>query len=365
VFTRAGSGWSQQAYVKASNTDLGDEFGGAVALSADGSTLAVGAHGERSTATGINGDQTDNSGFFVGAVYVYARTGSSWSQEAYIKAATAEQTLQFGATVALSADGSTLAVGASGESADATDVSGAVYVFTRSAGTWSQQARVRLRQGQGHGGGLGTAVALSADGSTIAAMAGSDVVDDAVFIYSRVGDAWSDPAQVNASNAFQGNLFGLGLSLSSDGSVLAAGAQGEWSNATGINGDQHQDIYTGAQDSGAVYVYARDQGVWSQQAYVKASDSEAGWLFGSAVALTSDGSTLIVGAPGARGPRSVGSVYAYTRAGTTWSEQARVHPGDRPEFGDSVASSSDGSVVAIGTAYDAVHVYLGGLAAAR
>ena len=71
VFTRSGSSWSQQAYVKASNTEANDNFGISVALSADGNTLAVGAYGEDSNATGINGNQADNSASSSGAVYVY------------------------------------------------------------------------------------------------------------------------------------------------------------------------------------------------------------------------------------------------------------------------------------------------------
>ncbi len=71
MYTRSGTTWSQQAYVKASNTGVGDQFGHSVPLSADGSTLAVGAWFEDSAATGINGNQADNSASGAGAVYVY------------------------------------------------------------------------------------------------------------------------------------------------------------------------------------------------------------------------------------------------------------------------------------------------------
>jgi hypothetical protein len=360
VFARAGDSWRQQAYVKASNTGAGDAFGLSVALSADGSTLVVGAPFEDSSATGINGDQTDNSDGSKGAAYVYVRVNDSWAQEAYIKGSTTASSY-FGTYVALSADGSTLAVWA-GDYATAADVDGAVYVFTRSGGTWSQQAQLRLSQAAGHGDLLGSTVALSADGSTLAARGGR--VDSAVYIYSRAGDTWSEPAQVSASNAAKNNVFGSAIAISSDGSVLAVGAPLESSMARGIDGDQTQNTVDPHQ-SGAVYVYGRDQGTWSQQAYVKASDSDGAWFFGSAVAITSDGSTVTVGAPGARGRGSAGSVYAYTRAGTTWLERALVHRGERPLFGTAVASSSDGSTVAIGTVYDAVWVYLGGLATSR
>src|SRR5262249_51872413 len=81
---------AQQAYVKASNTDSNDEFGFALAVSADGSTMAVGAYGEASTATGVGGNQTINTAQFAGAVYVFTRSGTTWTQQAYIKASNAQ-----------------------------------------------------------------------------------------------------------------------------------------------------------------------------------------------------------------------------------------------------------------------------------
>ena len=109
-------------YIKASNTDFLDRFGVSVALSADGNTLAVGADGEANSATGINGDQADNSFRNSGAVYVFSRNGSLWEQQAYIKASNPDPFDTFGESVSLSADGNTLAVGASGESSSATGI---------------------------------------------------------------------------------------------------------------------------------------------------------------------------------------------------------------------------------------------------
>src|SRR5205814_862634 len=114
VFTRAGMFWIQQAYIKASNTAQDDDFGRSLALSADGSTLAVGAEGEDSAATGVGGNQADNTAFLSGAVYVFARSGSTWTQQAYLKASNTETRDQFGSYLALSGDGATLAVDAIG-----------------------------------------------------------------------------------------------------------------------------------------------------------------------------------------------------------------------------------------------------------
>ena len=135
--------FAQQAYLKASNTGASDLFGLSVALSGD--TLAVGAYFEGSAATGIDGNQADNSAVSSGAVYVFTRTGGVWSQQAYLKASNTGGIDQFGLggdqfgySVALSGD--TLAVGARNEASAATGVngnqadnsaptSGAVYVY--------------------------------------------------------------------------------------------------------------------------------------------------------------------------------------------------------------------------------------------
>jgi hypothetical protein len=137
VFTKdVGDIWSQQAYIKASNTGFGDFFGGAVAI--HGNTLVVSAPGEKSNATGINGNQFDNSSLNTGAVYKFTRAASVWSQQAYIKASNSETLDWFGTAIALS--NNTILVGTNFEDSSATgingdendnsaDEAGAAYVF--------------------------------------------------------------------------------------------------------------------------------------------------------------------------------------------------------------------------------------------
>ena len=132
--------WSQQAYIKASNTDVNDRFGASVALSRDGSALVVGAPRESSAAIGIGGDQSNNAAVFAGAAYVFGRNGATWNQQAYVKASNTGLQDNFGASVAVSDDGVSLAVGAQQEASAATGIdgnqdsdetfrAGAVYVF--------------------------------------------------------------------------------------------------------------------------------------------------------------------------------------------------------------------------------------------
>jgi len=137
VFTRTGTNWTQEAYLKASNTEAGDSFGWSVGLSGD--TAVVGAWIESSEATGVNGHQSDNSAALAGAAYTFTRSGTNWSQRAYLKASNTETNDQFGWSVAVSGD--TVMVGANGEDSNATGVngnqannsateSGAAYIFT-------------------------------------------------------------------------------------------------------------------------------------------------------------------------------------------------------------------------------------------
>ncbi|MBK8792867.1 MAG: integrin [Holophaga sp.] len=374
-------------YVKASNTGTNDEFGQSLALSADGATLAVGAYGEASGAVGIDGDQNDNTANRSGAVYVFTRSGGTWSQQAYVKASNTQVDDMFGYRLALSADGNTLAVGAVGEDSNATGLngnqtnndalsSGAVYVFTRSGTAWSQQAYVKASNTVTGGVALfGISLALSDNGTTLAVggLDSSDAIgiggnqnnklaynSGAVYVFIRSGTAWSQQAYVKASNTGAGDWFGNSLALSSDGSAMAVGAPYEASDATGINGNQASNA---ANQSGAVYVFNRSGTVWFQQAYVKASNTGAQDEFGASLALSGDGSTLAVAATsedsnGSQTDNSAfnsGAVYVFIRSGTTWSQQAYVkasnnQTGDR--FGSSLALSIDGSTMAVGAVYE-------------
>jgi len=332
------------AYIKASNTNGNDTFGKSIALSADGNYLAIGAPGEDSNSTMINMGETNESALSAGAVYVYAWSGTAWAQQAYIKASNTEAGDGFGTSVALSSDGSTLVVGAPGEDSNSTMIemgetdntalgSGAVYVYTRSTSTWTKQAYIKASNTQG-ADAFGTSVALSGDGNTLAVGApdedsnavtiGGDEANNsatdsgAVYVYTRASTTWTKQAYVKAGNAGASDSFGTTLAMSSDGNTLAVGAPDESSIATGINGNVFDNSAFGA---GAVYVFLRS-GTWSQQAYVKASNTEASDQFGTAISLSGSGNALAVGAPG-EDSSSTGIDGAQT--GTTASPSGAVH----------------------------------------
>jgi hypothetical protein len=318
VFTRSGTTWSQQAYIKASNTGTaavgdglaeGDQFGYSIALSSDGNTLAVGAIGEDSNATGINGDQADNSANQSGAAYVFTRSGSAWSQQAYVKSSMTRPNILFGYSIGISGNGDTLAVA----EYDADRGKGALYVLTRSGGTWSHQARIQAENAEPQDS-LGYSLAISEDGNTIASGAADEdcltpginpagceadqalnTSAGAAYIFVRNGSTWTQQAFLKASNPGKEDWFGVRIAISGDGNTVAVGAPNEDSAATGINGKQDDES---AQEAGAVYFYTRTGATWGQQAYVKSSNTGDGDEFGSSIALSRDGRTMLVGARG-------------------------------------------------------------------
>jgi hypothetical protein len=326
IFARNSTAWSQKTYLKASNTRAGSGFGVHVSLSADASSLAVGAWTESSNARGVDGDQTNTSASNSGAVYLFTFSGGTWNQQAYIKPSNTQPELRFGQRVVLSGNGSTLAVGAIRESSNATGINGdqlnatsseagAVYVFTRNSGVWQQQAYVKASNTNsshvGVGDRFGVAISLSADGNTMAIGAwgedsggkGVDAAQNtesssdsgAVYVFTRSAGGWSQQSFIKASNARVGDRFGVRLALSADGNLLAVGAFAQDSSGVGIESDQASN---GAADSGAVYLFNREQGRWSQGAYIKSSGSRANDNFGHGIAMSADGKTLAVGAPG-------------------------------------------------------------------
>jgi hypothetical protein len=210
TFARSGAGvWSQEAYLKASNTGIGDIFGTKVVLAADGNTLAVGALSEDSGATGVDGNQADDTAANSGAVYVFVRTGTVWRQQAYLKASNTGADDRFGVAVALSADGNTLLVGATGEDGNAIGIGG-------------------------------DAADNSANNS------------GAAYLFVRAGTGWVQRAYVKAPNTDAGDVFGLSAAVSADGSSFAVAALFEASAATGIGGDRADDS---AAIAGAVFLF--------------------------------------------------------------------------------------------------------------
>ncbi len=389
VFVRSGNTWTLQAYLKASNAEAQDFFGTSVAISGD--TIVVGVPDEASNETTItNGSSAsaDNSAPGAGAAYVFVRSGTSWSQQAYLKAPNAEAGDNFGISVAISGD--TLVVGAEAEASNQTSITngatassdnlasgaGAAYVFTRSGSSWSQQAYLKAPNAEADDL-FGHSVAISGDTIVVGANTessnqttitnGSTASSDnsaseagAVYVFVRSGTSWSQQAYLKAPNAEVGDNFGGSVAISGD--TIVVGADGEDSPQTTITNGSTASADNSAAGAGAAYVFVRSGSSWSQQAYLKAPNTNAGDNLGYSVAISGD--TIVVSAHQEESSQTTitngstassdnsaseaGAAYVFVRSGTNWSQQAYLKaPNANTDavFGRSVAISGDTIVV--------------------
>ncbi|NNF57919.1 MAG: T9SS type A sorting domain-containing protein [Rhodothermaceae bacterium] len=217
VFTRTGTAWSQQQKLNASDPGDSDRFGSSTALSADGTIALIGAR--------LDG----GAGSSTGSAYVFTRSGTTWAEEAKLLASDGADGDRFGAAVALSADGQVALVGAQDDD-DAGAGSGAVYIFVRTGTTWTEQAKLTASDAAG-GDLFGRAVGISGDGQY--AVVGAYLDDDdgadsgSIYIFARTGTTWTEQAKLTASDAAAGDQFGYGVAINDGGTVLMGGANAE------------------------------------------------------------------------------------------------------------------------------------------
>lgn len=354
----------QYAFLKASNTGLGARFGESVAI--DGDTLVVGASADDSVQS--------NSG----AAYVFVRNGTTWEEQALLKASTVGLDDLFGGAVAISGD--TIVVSAIFEDSLSSGVNGsegggnlsvnagAAYVFVRSGTSWTQEAYLKASNPNG-GDRFGRSVSISGDtiivssteedssatgvGGTQLDNSGTD--SGAAYVFVRNGSTWSQETYLKASNSEPGDRFGADVSIFGD--TLVVSTVDEKSTATGVNGNEGNNA---SMDTGAAYVFVRVGSSWTQQAYLKASNTGVNDRFGTAVSISAD--TIVVGARGEDGGSTgidgdqlsnakgaSGAVYVFVRNGTTWAQEAYVkasNTGSADYFGWSVSVDGDRLAVA-------------------
>ena len=285
-----------------------------VSLSSDGTTLAVGASGHDSNK---------------GTVRIYTYNGTAWTQQGSdLDGAAASD--QQGRSVSLSSDGTTLAVGAFGHDSN----KGTIRIYTYNGTAWNQQGGDL--DGEAGNDFQGGSVSLSSDGTTLAAgFYGHDGGKGTVRIYTYNGTAWSQQgSDIDGEGA--SDRQGGSVSLSSDGTTLAVGAFGHDGN------------------KGTVRIYDYNGTAWTQQG----SDLDGGvdgfietgggYGQGQSVSLSSDGTTLAVGAD--RHDSNKGTVKIFTYNGTAWTQQGSDIDGvsNEDRQGQSVSLSSDGTTVAVG-----------------
>ena len=295
VFIRSGLTWTQQAKLNGDAVVAGDWFGRNVDI--DGDTIVVGC-------------ESPGSGTLAGSVYVFTRSGVTWTQQAKLTASDGAAGDEFGHDVQI--DGDTIVVGALKDDDDGTD-SGAAYIFTRSGVTWTQQQKLTADDAAA-GDNFGNDVAISGD--TVAIGTPDENADaGSVYIFTRSGVTWTQQQKLTASDIAAGDRFGGLIRL--DGDTLLAAA---WQNDD-----------DGA-DSGAAYVFTRSGTTWTEEAKLTGDDSAAGDNFGVNLDIAAD--TVAIGAwyDDDNGTNS-GSAYVFTRSGTAWTQQAKLTP-TSPAAGD-------------------------------
>ena len=322
-------------------TTLGQfpQQGSSVSLSKDGNTLAIGAP-IYNTGTG-----------YTGATVIYVRSGSTWSQQATL--ISNDYTLGSGifsgqgSSVSLSDDGNTLAVGGYTDN----NYVGATFIFTRSGTTWTQQGSKIVGSGSVGNAEQGLSVSLSSDGNTLAVGGYADNSSlGATWIFTRSGSTWSQQSKlIPSGNIGLNPQFGWNVNLSADGNTLAAGA---------IN-----DNFISNGATGATWIFTRSGSTWSQQAKLVGTgviDGGYGLISrqGSSVSLSDDGNTLATGGDldnYSSGSSAIGAIWIFTRAGSTWSQQAKLvgtgYTGTNPRFRN-VSLSTDGNLLAVGAPND-------------
>lgn len=329
VFTFTNDTWSLQTVLQGAG-ELQNLYGsgGSVAISADGNTVLLGVPFDQNTAAGDT--------------YVFIRSGNTWTQQGgALFGANAVGAANEGYSVALSADGNTAVIGASNDNSYV----GASWVFSRSAGVWTQQGDKLVGTGYTGQSFQGSGVAISADGSTlITGGRGDNNYVGAAWVFSRSGSSWvQQGGKLTGSDAVvTGNFLNQGssIALSADGNTALVGGAGDNNS------------------KGAAWVYARSGGTWSQQgSKLTANTGTVYPTMGSSVALSADGNLALIGANGdnntVNGATIIGAMFEFTRSGTTWTQFGSKLIGTgggngRDQQGTSVALTPDGVTVMSG-----------------
>jgi hypothetical protein len=304
-------------------------FGSAVAISADGTTAIVGAPGD---------------GGGRGAAWIFTREGSTWTQQSEkltdgeVTGGSLPEASAFGTSVAISADGATAVVGGPGDAAGA----GAMWVFTREGSTWLQQGE-KLKGAEEEGAAeLGRSVAVSDDGTTALAGGPLDAKDlGAAWAFTREGATWAQQgAKLLGTREAGHGQFGGSVALSGDGDTALIGGRADHS-------------FT---NTGAAWAFSRTGSTWTQQGEKLTGAGEtAGGEFASSVTLSDDGETALIGGVGNEG--GTGAAWAFTHEGSTWLQQGeKLESGEASAatFGSAVALSANGTKALVGASGDAL-----------
>ena len=337
VFDRVGNSFNQVGILTGSNAnETGDNFGISVASSADGKTIVVGASADETVVS--------NSGL----VYIFDRIGNSFNQVGILTGSNVGSTDLFGISVASSADGKTIVVGASADELSGTTGNGLVYVFDRVGNSFNQVGIITGSNAINGSENFGFAVATSSDGKSIIVGAKNDGLPGftntgLVYVFDRVGNSFNQVGILTSSNSISGGNFGISVATSADGKTILIGAS--------------QETFSGSGDqSGIAYVFDRVLNSFNQVATLTGTyATHLNDNYGNSVSISADGKKIIVAALNDEVPIggsniNSGVVYSYSRIGNSFNQVGIITGTFNPlnNFGSYVASSADGKSIIVG-----------------
>jgi carbonic anhydrase/acetyltransferase-like protein (isoleucine patch superfamily) len=290
VYHRDGIGWFEKVKLVASDGVAGDRFGDFVAI--DDRTLLIGSPGDRFSLTSP------------GAAYVYTQSGGNWLADGKLVASDGQPGDEFG-RVAI--EGDTAIISAPSDDDNGFD-SGSVYVFKRIRDEWIEQEK--LLASDGSSGDQFGRLAIDEDTIIVGAPRDDGIAVDtgSAYVFVRENDTWTEQARLIASDAAMSDRFGWTVAI--DGDTAVIGAVGQDDN--GIN-------------SGAAYIFTRDDGTWTEQTKLLASDGAANDGFGQ-VAISAN--KILIGAPrNSDNNENSSATYVFGYSNGTWAEKAKVVAG--------------------------------------
>ncbi len=323
IFERQKKSWEVINHFPSPDNKARDWFGWNVAI--DGDTALVGAYEEGGKKVVAGGPLGEGPG----SVYVYERAGKDFGKAKKLRGDDSADNDRFGYSVDISGD--TFVVGAPFDD-DADSSSGSVYVFVRDGAKWKQQAKLTADDAAKNAR-FGWYTAIAGDTVVVGAplAAAPERNSGAAYIFTRVGDVWTQQAKLVAADGDSNDAFGTSVAISSDEVLIGAPKDEE----TGRN-------------SGSAYIFTRVGDVWTQQKKLTASDPEEGASFGHSVSIHEN--RAIVGAPFRDGiDQDAGAAYTFLRAGANWVEQGKLEPQKlkKGEQEDLTSGDNFGSAIAI------------------
>ena len=334
VYVIEGGQWTFQQKITSPEGDSKSGFGSDIALSGDGSTALVGAPDAVTSSFGTTPLRS-------GKVYVFTREGGNWLLQDKLKTSVKNGDDELGASVSLSNSGDTALIGVQQNSV----VSKPPYqcvVFTRNDSSWTQEDKLSTNDVVS-GDRFGSEVALSGDGSTALISAKfKDIANSTsigtAYIFTKDGDTWSQQQKLTGDSKQKWGPFGISVSLSDDGATALIGSRSTNTETSGIEE--------------SAYVFSRNNGEWSQER-ILVTDSDAARQNNSLpVALSDDGTTAVVA--DIYEAESTGAAYLFSNVNGTWSQQQKltVDINEPGIFGSSVAVSGDGNTILAGSSFE-------------